>query len=283
MTRPKSHSVAWLLVPPLAVAAWILTVRAQQGCVNPPTDTTLHWAQGQTVYYMLDSSIATDDIKTPVWNAITAMNNAASQNGSGITFAPADADYGPNVGFSTTADASNQHPAGWVERPITDSRGNIIGPVQIYFNLGAMGTDLGGTLYNDYDLAAPGYDTIFEKETEHELSHSLGLNDVPMDVTQPCGGQTPGGSVMNGPCGSNDSYGNMPVSLTPCDNNVVNNSVYNPQPPCQPDPYCRNWDYSTCSCLDSGTGGCLRMRIARAGGRAQNLGIVSTLLSAALS
>lgn len=72
-----------------------------------------------------------------------------------------------------------------------------------------------------YQSGQPGYETVFQKMTEHEIGHSMGINDIPQ-VPGPCGGQTGGSSVMNAICNVNDSADNIPLAPTNCDNSAVN-------------------------------------------------------------
>ncbi len=73
--------------------------------------------------------------------------------------------------------------------------------------------------YGDYplwDANAAGYSTIFLRETLHEMGHTMGLNE-PSGLTS-CSSTTPGKTVMNPGCGTNDNeYYLMPTSIQACD------------------------------------------------------------------
>lgn len=64
-----------------------------------------------------------------------------------------------------------------------------------------------------YDPTKTGYDTIFEKESEHEMGHPLGLTDM----NGPAGASVMNGDTSNCP---NDNCGRKPVGVTPCDRDV---------------------------------------------------------------
>jgi hypothetical protein len=98
---------------------------------------------------------------------------------------------------------------------------------EIYLNLGVLG------FFNPFDQRIRQYyDKAITKAVDHELGHLHGLDDQPIDLTKSCGGQTPGGSAMNGFCGVNDMADNMashPTDIVGCDRDgVIQNA---PQPP----------------------------------------------------
>lgn len=72
----------------------------------------------------------------------------------------------------------------------------------------------------------------------------MGLAESPL----PAGGnvcdQQNGGSVMNGYCNQNDTGGNMPTDVTPCDSSVVQNPACSD--PCAGST-CANFDPRTCA------------------------------------
>jgi hypothetical protein len=91
-----------------------------------------------------------------------------------------------------------------------DNTTNTAYDVTIFFNTG-------GTLSNPadpnsgpfYNPALPGYDSIFQKETEHETGHGMGLADVDPNCQQS------GQSVMNRSVADcpNDNCGMSPLDF----------------------------------------------------------------------
>lgn len=77
-----------------------------------------------------------------------------------------------------------------------------------------------------FDSNGSGYSTALLKAFLHEIGHTMGLGDNPVNQQQSCGGQTALDSLMNGMCGTNDSAGNMPSSITGCDQGQVFNNYY---------------------------------------------------------
>lgn len=89
----------------------------------------------------------------------------------------------------------------------------------------------------------------------HEIGHIMGLAEASSGNV--CD-QQDGASIMNGFCGTNDSAGNMPGSITSCDNEVINgqagysggggdNNGCNPDTVCSAPYY---FDPSTCQCTN---------------------------------
>jgi hypothetical protein len=72
-----------------------------------------------------------------------------------------------------------------------------------------------------FDPQASSFSNALLKVMLHEVGHTMGLNDVPADLSQGCGGQTAANSVMNGKCGVNDEGNNLPTNVTACDNSTV--------------------------------------------------------------
>ncbi len=92
---------------------------------------------------------------------------------------------------------------------------NAVAQATIQFYFGSL-DPLSGAPF--YDSGASTYDGFISKVTLHEIGHTMGLRDQPTTPYAYCGGQTPGESVMNGGCGTNDSSGNLPTNVTSCDN-----------------------------------------------------------------
>jgi len=98
-----------------------------------------------------------------------------------------------------------------------------------------------------YDPADSGSLSFFQQVFEHELGHEFGLGDMPAPNNDPCL-QTPGASIMNGYCGTNDSAGILPSTVTPCDDDEVtqNMGCHQPIGGC---PLGYYWDDFFCECF----------------------------------
>jgi hypothetical protein len=82
-----------------------------------------------------------------------------------------------------------------------------------------------------FDPNANTYDSAIRKVTRHEVGHFMGLGEQ----SDSCGAAN--NTVMNGECGTNDSGGNLPDSVTQCDNDAVQaNPAYAPTPTPTPKP-----------------------------------------------
>jgi hypothetical protein len=113
---------------------------------------------------------------------------------------------------------------------------------------------------NFFNAGLPGYEMALFKTFLHEIGHTMGLADTPIPdptaSTDPCGGQVRGESIMNALCGINDSGGNLPTSVTSCDQGTVfQNSQYY-RTPC-PSTECNEGSgFQIDMCSYPGAGGC---------------------------
>lgn len=157
----------------------------------------------------------------------TAANGG---NGSRVTFAPVDAAH-PNATFVVQTGSACGTQGCTSGR--TDVAHNAAGVVS-----GAVTTlDINNQSGTFFDTQSSSFINALLKVMLHEIGHTMGLNDVPADVTKSCGGQTARNSVMNGKCGVNDEGNNMPTEVQACDNNTIKtNSLYKPTPTPTPAP-----------------------------------------------
>lgn len=133
-----------------------------------------------------------------------------------------------------------------------DSQGNL-NRATITFDTSVQAPDPNGNLVQQLDENASS--VSFLKAALHEIGHSMGFGDGQIDPAHPstgaCAsyGQIPGSTVMNGMCGANDWGGNMPTSITACDNqNVGSISQYQcnlSAAACSPD----GFDAASCLCV----------------------------------
>ena len=108
--------------------------------------------------------------------------------------------------------------------------GNKLREVTVFFNEAVLANPVDPNSGPYRDPTKPGYDTIYEKNTLHEVGHPMGLNDVP------AANREAGKSVMNqgvpncpndsGPCSK------QPLDVQPCDNDTINSMLqFLPPPP----------------------------------------------------
>lgn len=194
--------------------------------------------QGDAVVAVMDESLDAG-MRGQVSGSLTAWNNLNSQNGSGVYFYDY---YAPLEGAGGSGYVADPTTITYRAGTLYNSDGSVdtataarfsvtsnyadgtIHTATLTFNTGGAMAQPGdasqgvppdpsaGPFYNP-NLA--GYDTIFQKETGHEIGHGMGLADQNA-------GQN-GASIMNGAVANcpNDSCGRKPLNPTPCDSSVV--------------------------------------------------------------
>jgi len=156
-------------------------------------------------------------LRTQAINALNAWNVANTQNNSGVAFVAAD----------------SGHPA-TLKLTVGVPDGGVVANTKIDPNPGSSSATsaevtINANDPNHFNSGVTGYNLALFKTFLHEIGHTMGLADIPLPNTSPsawCGGQTGGQSIMNALCGVNDTGGNMPSSITPCDQGSV---FQNPQ------------------------------------------------------
>jgi hypothetical protein len=235
------------------------SVCAQSGCTNPPP-TGQWWAPNTQITVWIDPSFGQQayfNERNKIVSAVTAWSNQPALANNNITLVIEDSstpDPGPNaanvIRVVDNPSGSQNHLA-WSDTIVyQDLNGQSTGQMfngTISFNREFM-----------LDPTTPAYDPadfdslqFFQRVFEHEFGHEVGcLNDMLAPNDDPCL-QTPGASIMNGYCGTNDSGGILPSSITPCDNDEVNQiqSCHQPVGGCLPGYY---WDEFFCDCIYSG-------------------------------
>lgn len=212
----------------------------------PPLDTSPtnrpHFRKGTTVYYHFDSSIpAGSSQMTQIREAFDNWTLANQTNCSNITFvegnAPANYPYG-DITVSNKVINSNyaSHGGGSADFKPT-APGIEVTTASLSFN-----PDIKYSPENPislYDPSLPSsYATIYVKQAMHEIGHGMGLNHYSGNS---CNNPK---SIMNSPCGVNDSEDVMSTTLTLCDIDFVK-AIYicptptpTPTPTPEPPPYC---------------------------------------------
>jgi hypothetical protein len=215
------------------------SLRSQTSC-PPLSGLSAGWPQDRTVFYNVSSLPLA--LRTQAINALNAWNTANSQNNSGVWFQAAGS---TNPATFTFQVGPTTIPAKFDPIPINSSQPLASATVTINPN------------HPFFDPNAPGYTDALLKAFEHEIGHSMGLDEVGTpNPTGPCGGQSARVSIMNGICGVNDSANNMPKSITPCDQSTIAQNSHYHRDPC-PSPDCNEGSgFPVDMCSYPGTGGC---------------------------
>jgi len=242
----------------IVVMCTALASYPQSSC--PPTFNE-KWTQGTRVYVNL-SNITDPEQRRQIELAIQRWGAASAANDSRVTFT---LDTPPAGAATLTFQNGSLSPGigARTDTTINLSTGALLSAT-ITFNPNAL-TPGGQPVYfpSTPEVPSPGYSTIFLKVALHEIGHTFGLDEAPVPPSGNCD-QPDGTSVMNGYCGTNDFYSNMPTEVTECDNNAVNSLYLDPDCPdadgdgwtaCAGD--CNDLNPAVFNCVGGGgTGGC---------------------------
>lgn len=221
MTK-SSHQVLATCAKALAatlVVSWSITqvVLSQCTTINFRAD---QWLPDTTVYYNF-GNITDPTQRQQIQTGIDNWNAANANNNSRVQFSSARPPQGARtLTFQNGTLANN--PAFTTTTINTQTREIL--SATITFDL-QQTTSNGVPWFNP---AGSGYDNVFTKVAQHEIGHTMGLNEAPA----PNGvcAQTDAATVMNGMCGSNDNGNNLPTTIPPCDNDSLNSSYPPPAP-----------------------------------------------------
>jgi hypothetical protein len=198
--------------------------KAQSGCPDPTA--SLPWQAGRTVH--VDLSALPGDMQSAAAEAVSRANANGSVEfvaGGGDDLTLQTASYLHLPGGTCNAqdrsgcviagyDVSNRDASGFITKANAYITPNFIAP---------------GANVNILDPAEPNYFEALVGLFLHEITHTLGLQDVPIPNpggSDPCGGISRGNSVMNAYCGVNDrgwdlQGGARATYLTNCDNQGI--------------------------------------------------------------
>ena len=186
---------------------WGSNASLATGCSTISTD---HWLCGTTVYYSTNGFNSTH--QQVIANGVNAWSNLNTN--PHVTFLPSDGSHASvyvfqagntNGGFNTSASTTWQ--------TVSNTERRIIEANTVYYLNEQYGND--NTAIWDPSNAT-NYMTMLYKVTMHEIGHTMGLNHPSHPGVSICD-ETNGATVMNGPCGTNDSGSNMPLSVQTCD------------------------------------------------------------------
>jgi hypothetical protein len=199
---------------------------AQAGPCDPaskppirPTDPNKPFIrQNETVYVIINSSITAQTQIDQIGRGLASWNSANSMSGgTGIQFiigappanGPFPSNEQPTVIYFQNGNLGNQNIAAQTTYNGHHGDGSLASAT-ITFNTGVLANPGDPSSGPFYDPSLAGYDTIFQKEAEHEIGHPMGLADA---------SGPNGGSVMNNAAGNcaNDVCGRKPVNVSPCD------------------------------------------------------------------
>jgi hypothetical protein len=179
---------------------------------------------------------------------LNAWNTANGQNNSGVTFVAAD----------------TSHPAVLTLR-VGVPEGGVPAGTNIQNTEGSTSSESAEIIINAnntnyFNPSVAGFNLAVFKAFLHEIGHTMGLGDVPIpNPSAPpgsCGNQTSGQSIMNALCGINDSGGNLPTSITACDQGTVFQNGQYYREPC-PTSDCNEGSGTPAdTCSYPGAGGC---------------------------
>ncbi len=164
--------------------------------------------------------------KQQIQKAIDKWNAANSTNGSRVQFLSGTPPTGARTITFKNGTSSGTN-AAHTSTVINTTTGVIQSATVTFYIQGT--TVVGNPIYSS---SVAGYGTFFEKVALHEIGHTMGLDEAPVP-SNACD-QTNGATVMNQYCGTNDQYGNLPLTIQPCDNDNV--YLQYPPPPPQPQP-----------------------------------------------
>lgn len=216
------------------------------------------WPRNSTVYINL-GNLNTEQ-QRQVRAAISSWNQANQTNGSYVTFSyntpPSSTSFRFNfqMGQTVPDPQTGQRPPAQLDRTNgVDGQGNL-NRATVTFDTSVQAPDQNGNLVQALNETSSS--VAFLKSALHEIGHSMGFGEGQQDPAHPSSGacassgQIPGSTVMNGMCGANDWGGNLPTSVTPCDNQRVPNvNQYQcnlSSAACSP----RAFDPASCLCYD---------------------------------
>jgi hypothetical protein len=259
LTR-KTSSQLTLLLSIFFIICLAATVPTGGQISCTPLDPNLPaWPRNSTVY--IDLGNLNPEQQRQVSAAIASWNQANQTNGSNVTFSsdspPTSTSFRLNfqLGQTVADPQTGQRPPAELDRTNgVDGQGNL-NRATVTFDTSVQAPDPNGNLVPALNETASS--DAFLKVALHEIGHSMGFGEGQQDPAHPSSGpcsssgQIPGSTVMNGMCGANDWGGNMPTSVTPCDNQkVLTVSQYQctlSAAVCSP----RAFDPASCLCYDA--------------------------------
>lgn len=200
--------------------------------VRTPDPSRPFFRQNDIVYVMINSNITSQAQKDQIGRGLTSWGNVDTQpGGSGVTFVigpppangPFPGDNLPTVIYFENGNLGRIPYASTVYGG-THADGSLA-TATITFNTSARTAELASDPTDGpfYDSSKPGYDTVFQKETEHEIGHPMGLGDATGTNQE---------TVMNRSAFDcpNDACGIKPTEVSPCDKAAASEVSRPPDP-----------------------------------------------------
>lgn len=199
----------------------------------------LSFPRNEVVYVDIDLRLRNTSEYAQITEALEAWNVENETNGSGVVF---DYHYVPttptpinilhitNGGLTNIFGKPDPNLLAITTYGRNDGNTNVYDATITFNTEYARNGPRGSPEANQpfYDPNAAGYDTVFKKYAGHEISHTLGVCDIPSDEQQP------GKSILNvSPdfC-ANDICNKLPQGIQECDRKAVSEVIkYNPPPP----------------------------------------------------
>ena len=206
----------------LLVASFLLlmtaSIRIPTGSAqtNCPTTINNQWPKNKAIFVQINPNITNQTQRDAIMAAIAKWNAANESNGSNVRFQTTPTGGAETLvirnGTNPTAPDGTRPAARFNNDDVDLSSGDILTST---ITLDSTATFSDGTPKTD--VTAANYGNFVLKLTLHEIGHTMGLAESAGDAC----GQPDGNSVMNGHCGTNDSAGNVPTDITPCDQQTV--------------------------------------------------------------
>ncbi len=248
----------------------LVPLTSAQTCLPPDSYSLRHFPQGDPndfnsgiVYYSFDN-IPNGTQKDQIVTALNNWNSSLQSTCANVTFVPGPAgEFGSILTFKNGPIPN----FGAARAEETVYIGNEIIHGTIIFN---PNLTFGTILFYDPNVA--GYNTVFTKQTTHEIGHLMGMTHYTSGY-EACTQQIRGSSVMNDACGVNDNGtwlngtyytgNNQSTTVKPCDSArlpiiypcILPTPTPEPTPLPTPIPWCTDPtfcgdDYEYCLCTE---------------------------------
>lgn len=215
----------------------LLAINARSSDCTPPETDGQFWAENTRIKIYIDPSFGTQpnfNERTKIVEALDSWFAQSALQSHGLSCEFVTEDPGASsFGTIRILDDPNGSPdnLAFVDTNVYELSPNKTANATISFNRNYMIAD-GVPAYAPDSAGAASF---FAKLFKHELGHVFGIKDLPAPLDPNSNKenaclQTPGASIMNGFCGTNDQGvgdypGMWPADITHCDNAQVNSAL----------------------------------------------------------